>query len=206
MLPNVYASNNYTTYGGQHTQTYETARKNYNLWVLGGLQVDGGGAAVQSGGMPTPYIAGYFDEASSIEVNSSGVLTNNGGYWPVPAPLFTGQIATGTPTTTSLVVSGTPYINQSMVGYVVIMTSGAANGQTAVIHINNTNTLTLYADGTASPTAIGTFAGLTIAPSAGDTFNIIPVSTLDGVHPNVLSHVSIGSSFATWINSNLTPQ
>jgi hypothetical protein len=79
----------------------EAVREGYNTWVRAGCPVTVSGTAAQIAswaGVYTPVtagtagaivagqaghpLAGVFDPAGAIEVNASGVLTLNGGYWP----------------------------------------------------------------------------------------------------------------------------
>jgi lysophospholipase L1-like esterase len=184
--PYVVSTDNVLTVANQTPAANNTARINFNTWVRAGMLVSGS-TPVLTGGTPTPYIYSWIEDAGPLEVNASNVVTLNGGYYLVPSSaLYTGQVASGTPTTTSLPCATSSFTANALYGMVVKMTSGAANGQVALISANTSNALTLYANGTSSPTGITTaiFAGLTIAPSAGDTFSIYAVYTYDGVHPS----------------------
>jgi hypothetical protein len=174
------------------------------------------GTPVLTGGTPSPQVNGYFDLAAAAgEVNSSGVATANGGIWPVPAATYTGQILTGTPTATSLPVSGASYpvygaSSPGLLGQAIVMTSGAANGQVAIISSNTATGITLYANGANGPSQVAVL-GLTVAPSAGDTFSIIPVNTPDGIHPSYSANATIVSGagsatgFQAWIAATAVP-
>jgi hypothetical protein len=136
--------------------------------------------------------------------------TLDGGYWPgyTSCP-YTGQILTGTPTTTSFPVSTASYpvhgaSAQGLLTYVVQMTSGAANGQTAMISTNTATNLTLYSNGSTTLTGVA-LQGLTTAPSAGDTFNICTTTTPDGLHPTIGSHVTISTQFQAWLAKYAVP-
>jgi len=211
ICPVVTSTNNCLTIAGQTPNVNMTNAKNYNLWVRGGMQVDGSGTPVLTGGTPTPYIYGYFDLAATVSVNSSNVPTLNGDYLVVPATAtLTGQVLTGTPTLTSLTVSGTPYTASSQLvqgyqTYAIKMTSGAANGQTAIISSNTSNVLTLYANGDTGLTGAA-INGLTTIPAAGDTFEIWQNYFADGLHPSIRATVEkMGPAFADYILNNMKP-
>ena len=164
----------------------ESVRVNFNTWERNGFQVSGG-SPVLTGGMSSPYIYGLLDIAAPVEVNSSNVLTANGGHWQTYAASFTGQVLTGTPTLTAFAASGSAFpvpsaTNNGLSVYQIVMTSGAASGQTATIQTNTATGLTLYANGSTALTSYP-LVGLTTIPAAGDTFSVFPTPAPDGVHP-----------------------
>ena len=79
------------------------------------------------------------------------------------------------------------------VDMVVLMTSGAASGQSAVIeHSTSTTTFTLVANGADYPASYPV-EGFTTAPSSGDTCSIWATYTNDGQHPTTYAHTVIGA-------------
>ncbi len=211
LLPTNTSTNNWSTIGGQSqaTGTVETARLNYNAWIRNGCQVDGSGAPVLSGGTVSPYIYSYFDFCLTLEVNSSNAPTINGGYLLAPsAATYTGQVLTGTPTATAFTVGAAAYpivtagASNGLVGKTVVMTSGAASGQSASIKSNTATTMVLYANGANGLGGIPV-TGLTIVPAASDTFSIYEPTTVDGVHPSSIGHSTLGTAFATWVAANI---
>lgn len=210
LLPTPGTSDSYCTITGQ-TQasgTTETSRQNFNIWVRSGCQVDGTGAPVLTGGTKSPYIYNYFDLANVLEVNSSNVITLNGGYLLSPtAPDYTGQILTGTPTTTAFTVGAANYPlrttpSPGLVIKAVKMTSGSASGQSAEISVNTATTITLYANGSGGSAGV-TVGGLTTTPATGDTFSIYTPYTQDGTHPSLAGHTLIGAALAAWATTNI---
>lgn len=201
--PKVTTTDNMLTIGNQTLTAFEAERLNYNNWIYNGMQVDGSGNPVLSGGTRTPYIYDYIDYGKSIEVNGSNVLTRNGGFWKVPAAAFlTGQIATGSPSTTSLPASGSTFTassssNPGLSGYLIKVTSGARSGQTAFITTNTSTTLTLLANATAFY-ATGNVTGLSGAMAAGDTFDVYAVLGTDGTHPGMVAQALMGADAASW--------
>lgn len=207
--PNTTSTDGFSSASAQTTTSIETARTNWNLWVRGGMQVDGSGAPVLSGGTPNAYIAGYFDLAASVEVNASNALTANGGRWLAPSVFSSGTFS-GVPTTTVLPCSGCAFpvagaANSGILTYAVKITSGAANGQVCFVSTATATQITCYASGSTTLTG-SALTGLSIAPSAGDTFSIYAVGTVDGTHGTFTSYTTqMGPAFATWATANLVP-
>lgn len=180
----------------------EAARISYNTWVRAGMQI-ANGAPVTSGGVPTPYIAGYFDIAQAIgETNANNIPTLNGGYWPVPGSAY-GAGAVSTTTTGGNIPYGSwvggDNSNFAMVGMVVKITSGADLGQTCIVTTGNSSSTIFCGSGV-------TGADL----SVGDTFSVYQTQGFDGIHPSLLGHSLISSGngaqgFAAWATANLTP-
>lgn len=197
------AGGGFLTIADQTTSgTYESVRQNYNTWVRNGCQMNGA-TPVLTGGTPSPYVSGFFELAGAVEVNASGVLTLNGGYWNTPsAATITGTFTTGS-TTTALNTTGLT-IHQND-GKTLKVTSGAAAGQCALIQQNTSATaVTCYASAAQSETGVTVFAGLSIAPASGDAYQIWDVPTVDGVHPSLSGHATIAAAFQTWASANLT--
>lgn len=186
--PYVVSTDNCLTIASQTVTAREGRRQSYNQWVYGGCQVDGTGAPVISGGTPSPYIDGMVDRAAVLEVNAANVLTRYGGYMRVPtAPVYSGLVATGTPTTTSLPYSGATIPANTMPGYVIKVTSGARAGQVAVVAGGTSNPVSLYADGSTAQSGVAV-VGLSGALAAGDTFDIYHPFSNEGLHYTKLGH------------------
>lgn len=180
---------NWVLIANQATKSYETNRQNYNTWLRNGCEVSAG-SPVLTGGTPSPYIFAIFDVASYVEVNASNVLTLNGGFWRVPASAaLTGQAATGTPTTTSITISGAAYTSGQYVNYAAYGTSGVNNGVGRLITANNATTLTVSA--------------FPSAPASGDTFSIYQIYVQDGTHLTDFGHSTVGTQFASFITSKV---
>ena len=204
ITPRVTTTDACLTTANQTTGGLETNRRNFNTWCRNGCQVDGSGAPVLTGGTPSPYIQGVIDIAASVEVDASNTLTLNGGYWQVPvAPVVTAQTLTGSPSTTALAVSGTPYVAHEHVGRAVRITSGARAGQVAVVSDNTTSALTLFTAADTSQSGVAV-AGLSGAPAAGDTFEILDTLSNEGLHPTIAGHYRLGSvAVAPWMSANI---
>jgi hypothetical protein len=208
--PSTTSTDGWTTASGQTPIAIETARTNYNTWVRGGMQVDGSGAPVLSGGTPNTYIAGFYDQAAPIEVNSSNVLTPNGGRFRAPAAAFSSGTLTGSPTTTVLPCSGCTFpvagaANSGILTYAVRITSGAASGQGCFVSTATATQITCYANGSTTLTG-SALAGLTTTPAAGDTFSVYATNSVDGTHGTFSGYTTLmGPDFATWATANLVP-
>ncbi|GEM_PF-1253711 len=185
LLPRTNTSDGWQTISGQSFQNsgYETVRQNYNAWLRDG---SASGFIAQAGGSSA---ADIFDAAAAVEVNSSGVLTLNGGYWPaaLPGPNFTGAI-TSAPSVggfTDTSITGTDTYR----GHTVRFTSGAQNN--AVANIN-------YHTSGGAVTFVDALAG---APAVGDTYVILDAYTgRDGTHPSALGHMTIANYLNTPAN------
>lgn len=122
-----------------------------------------------------------YDVCAPIEVNSSGVLTPNGGFW-LPAPA--GSIDTGT-------VSSANSASITDSGKAWTPSGGSAAGQKGVcVHITADATTpasvgqvfcVAYNSATQLSTLSTTF---TTVPSAGATYETYRPYTVDGVHPS----------------------
>jgi lysophospholipase L1-like esterase len=188
LIPRVATTDHMLTLANESiaNSTYESYRVFVNTWMRNGFQVLAG-VPVTSGGASCTCIYKGFDEAQAAgEVNSAGVPTVNGGFLPVPTTaLYTGQVLTGTPTTTSLTIGAASYAAHTLSNRVVQITSGSTSGQTAVISDNTSTTLTI--------------SGLTSAPAAGAAVSIWATHWSDGIHPTDLGHADI----AAGLNGNM---
>lgn len=199
---------------------YNTARINYNTWIRNGAQVDGSGNPILTGGTPYYRIDGanYFDACSAVEVNSSNVLTQNGGYWLAPtAAVTTGWTLSANATgfasgaVGTLQVSGTPFTAGStttpgQAARVVQMTSGAQSGKLAVVASHTTSILTTYANGLASYTGNAATASAPITaspslPAIGDQFSIWECTSIEGVHPTEYGHSLLATAFSAHLTA-----
>lgn len=204
ITPNTASTDSWITASNQSPLVdapHETKRVNYNTWVRNGSQVDGGGSPVLSGGTASTIIKGFFDVANVVEVNSSNVITLNGGNWLAPAaPAYTAQVLTGSPSATSLPVSTASYPVNGLTTYAIKMTSGTQNGNFGIVLSNTATGVTLGVNGVGNFTGVGAYVGLSGAPSAGDTFNIYQISTpQDGVHGTTAAYALISTAFSTWL-------
>ena len=103
MMPVVTSSDGLATTINQTPTTYESARVALNTWLRDGAPLVSasnltpaitgtvGALRMASSGHP---LQGIFDPSALIEVNSNGVLTLNGGRWPVGL-VSTTQLASG---------------------------------------------------------------------------------------------------------------
>lgn len=162
-------------------------------YTVNNLQNTAGGAMtsivpVSSGGTASPYVADYWDlSAAQGEVNAGQTPTLNGGFFP-NALLLGGGTFSGSPTTTTQpfsAISGVGTIAaHSLIGITVKITSGAAINQTCVIAENTTSNITCNG---------GPSQNLTIAPAAGDTFNVYNSYANDGLHPTIFLNTQMAT-------------
>lgn len=200
LVPRVVTTDGCVTIAGQTPHaTNEAKRQDFNSWVRAGSPVDGSGVPDMAGA-PSPLVSGFIDHAATVEVNSSNVLTVNGSYWKVPtSPIASGLVLNGTPSTTSLPVT-TMLVANAHVSRVIKMTSGARNGQYAVVASNTTSGLTIYDSGNSTAQSGIAVPFLPGAPAAGDTFDIYEVMSNEGVHPSLAGSAALSAPFATWID------
>jgi hypothetical protein len=120
--------------------------------------------------IPSPLV-GFFDPASTIEVNSAGVPTQDGGYWPPAISTTTGN------TSSSTTITNIPSTAGMAVGE-AINCSGCAAGSTISV-INSSSQITL------SAATSSTLTGATL---------VIGPSTYDGIHPSQSAIPGIAAS------------
>lgn len=148
ILPRTTSTDLWTSVINQTKGSAENNRVAVNDWIRG---------------LPAP-LSGYFDAANAIEVNSSGVLSQDGGYWnPSGAFTITGNTHASTTidnlSTTAGLVVGMP-----------INCSGCASG-TQISSINTVTSSIVISVATTS-----SLIGTTVA---------INPPTYDGIHPSV---------------------
>lgn len=178
LLPRTTSTDGFITTANQTLTANEAVRIGFNTWLRNTSVT---GFAAQTG-----YAAfvSIFDGAAAVEVNASNVPTQNGGFWLIApgggTPIVTGTATSGTGS--QLINDTTKAFTQDQYkGYVLRMTSGAAN---------NINT-TIYAN---TPTALSTLS-ISPAPASGDTYQIYQSYTIDGTHPTSLGHMTIAATF-----------
>lgn len=172
LLPRTTSTDGFQTVSNQTVTASESVRLGFNQWVR---DPSSNGFVAQVIAI-NPAFAGYVDYievGKYIEVNASNVLTQDGGFWIVStaSPIKTGTLGAGS-TSSSLVDGSGGMTSQAYKGYSLILTSGTyVNGQ-GCIYYNNANTFDL------NGTSVGG------SPSAGDTYAIKLLPTLEGVHPH----------------------
>lgn len=127
-----------------------------------------------------------WDVAAAVEVNTSGVLTPNGGLWQIntDAPLLTGS-ATNTNTSTTFNDNTQSWTQDQWRNYVVYIVSDsstpAAAGQQQCISSN-------------SATQLSVSPGWSTTPSSSATYKIIDPYVTDGRHPAPKGHMTIAQA------------
>ncbi|MBO0947015.1 hypothetical protein [Fibrella forsythiae] len=172
ILPKTNSTDGWSTVANQTTQgATETTRLAINAWIRD-TGVSGFVAQAAAAGL-----VDMIDVCKYIEVNAANVLTQNGGFWRVPADgvIISGSI-TGGASSIGLSDSTKSFTRLQYAGYSVRFTSGGANNQ--VRCLNNSNGNALFWNDSVSPT-----------PAIGDTYIITNVASQDGVHPTSQGHI-----------------
>lgn len=202
IMPRVTTTDGCVTVAGQTVSSIETYRPQFNSWVRAGCPVNSSGVADMAG-TPSPLVYSYIDLAAACEVNSSNVLTLNGGFWQAPsAPAATFTLS-GTPTTSSLPTTVSTMTANDQVSRVVKVTSGVRAGQYAVVSTNTTSTITIYNSGQTTLQSGVAVPYLLGAPAAGDTIEVYDVYTNEGLHPSVYGHAQFAQVIRAWLVANV---
>lgn len=177
LVPKTTSTDAWRTVANQTTTAVETVRVNFNNWLR---DTSASGFKQQSG---YPSLVSVIDICANVEVNSSGVLTQNGGYWIVPptSPNITGTF-TSVSSNSQFTDNTKSWTRQAYKGNCVIVTSGAQANKLGCIFYND-------ATGT-----MNTGSSIGGTPSIGDAYVITNVATIDGTHPSSWSHVQMAAS------------
>ena len=184
LLPGSNSTDGWITVGNQSASS-ATPHANYNQWVRGGCPVLPGAlttpvAVGTTNAIPCPYIYQTIDLCSALETSQDSDI------WKVPvAASLTSQTATGSPTTTTVTISGAAYTASQYINYMLRCDSGTANnvGKARLI---SANTATAF-----------TVAAFPSSMASGDTFSVWPVYTVDGTHPSDTGDAYIAANLWT---------
>ena len=169
------STDGFRSIANQSVTSQETNRLALNYW----LRDSSSAGYVQA--CNNPSMVAVFDPAALLEVNASGVVTLNGGFWPIAgADLVTGTATAGTTTTLTDSSKNWTASQYSNGQYKVYITSGTGAGQSALITANTSTSLT--------------FAAITTAPDATSQYAIYAPWTNDGTHPNSIGHALLASA------------
>lgn len=175
MPPRTSSTDKFLTIGNQTVSANEALRIGVNSWLR---DTSAAGFVAQTN---TPGLADVWDAGAFVEVNSSGVLAINGGFWPAA---YSTNLATGTLTA----IGGTTYTDSALSispdqwrGYHLRMTNGAASGNFSAITGNNSAGQMILS------------SAVTGGPSVGDAYQICMMATPDGTHPTTESHRRIAA-------------
>lgn len=162
------SSDGYLTASNQSiaNPSFEAVRTGFNTWLRTIAIADAGGA-----------LTSVIDAAAQIEVNSSNVLTLNGGFWKAPGTVSqTGTASSYTTTTlTDSSKSWTTNQFQGQVLFIVSATTGA--GQIARVTSNTGTVLSLN-------------PALTL-PTGTVTYQIAPAYCWDHTHPTEAAYIAV---------------
>lgn len=196
ILPVTTSTDTWRTVSGQTVKAQESVRVAFNIWLRQGAPciVDGDYVTPTTQGtlnaVPCPYLDGIVDVCKPVEVNSSNVLTENGGFWKSGLVLKTGTVTSAA--IKNLVDSngGFNSINPGVGGAMVVITSGTGSGQANLI------------DGNQSNTQLNMQANWGVTPDSTSAYQIIDIPTPDGLHPSSNSHRRIswllGDEYEGW--------
>jgi hypothetical protein len=198
ILPRTTSTDSWRTVANQSVingSGQETIRVALNQWLRAGAPCTVSGFAVTAvavgtpGAVPCPYLSQVADLCSIVEVNASNVLTQDGGRWMVGGVLRSAT-ATGGSTSTILDTAGN-FASIPVVGTMVYITGGTGSGQARWVVGNPSG----------SNTQLNTTPNWTTAPDATSTYQIIDVTTSDGIHPVTAAHIL----FSTYLTSQFLP-
>lgn len=200
ILPRAGSTDSWITASNQtiSSASQETVRTSLNAWLRAGAPVTASAtspfytpAAIgAAGSFPCPYLSRVLDWCSVIEVNSSNVLTADGGRWLVgdtlrQATATSGLAASILDTNANFFNITTPY-GGTVAGCAARIISGTGAGQTRII------------TGAQSATQINMNSNWTTPPDSTSVYQIIDVPTSDGVHPSGNGHRRL----ARWLADN----
>lgn len=126
--------------------------------------------------------------AGAAILDTAALVEASGGKWIAASVLRSGTATGGT--TGTLLDSGIAAPSYALTGItgfdgcLLRMTSGANNGQTRTINSGNAGSVS--------------FATFSSAVAAGDTYDILEVATLDGIHPSNRSHQRMMGALPLW--------
>lgn len=198
ILPKTTSTNRWATAVNQTITSLgeNNNRINLNTWLRDGAPVDSSwsplaagttAGAIRAGNVAHP-LAGHIETANVVEVNSSGVLTQNGGFW------LTGGVSdSGTFTSwanspyTATDTTKTWSVNQHA-GKVCHITSGTGAGAYTGIVSNTVDGLV--------------FNSISTVLDATSTYQIIDAMTQEGIHPSIKGHIALAAPIAAWKAAN----
>ncbi|MBO0947491.1 hypothetical protein [Fibrella forsythiae] len=172
ILPRTNSTDGWATISNQATQgTTETTRLAVNAWLR-----DTGATGFVAQAAATGLVD-VIDVCKYVEVNSANVLTQDGGFWRIPADgtLVSGSV-TGGNSSIGISDNTKSFTRLQYAGYSIKFTSGGANN--LVRCLNNSITNQLLWNDSVSPT-----------PAVGDSYIITNVATQDGTHPTSQGHI-----------------
>jgi len=184
LVPRVTSTDGFLTVANQTVGSGEAVRTGVNSWLR-----DGSASGFVAQAAALGCTANYIDAAATIEVNSSGVLTLNGGFWPAAlTPVKTGTL---TAVGTTVETDSTLGVAQDFYrGYRLRMTSGAFSGGFSDI---------------SQQTSAGamTIVGVGGTPTIGDGYAIEFAATAEGTHPTTWGHWTIANGLNVPANNSL---
>ncbi|SFR79768.1 hypothetical protein SAMN05192580_0455 [Sphingomonas jatrophae] len=176
ILPYTTSTNGWFDVAGQTVTGNEAVRAAVNSW-LRDTSANGfvAQANAQVASIPSAGRAYVVDPAAGVEVDASGALTLNGGFWmAAPGGILDSGTATGG-STSSVISTAKAYGVNALRGYVVHTTGGTAAGQICVVAYNTATVITCS-------------NSMPLSPDATTTFRIYRGLAVDGLHPATEGH------------------
>lgn len=184
-------------------QTVQTSDGIYQCTVAGtsgstapvgasGVGLIGDGTVTWQYVPPSPGMADWIDPAAAVEVNSSNVLTLNGGFWKAALTTndYTGTL-TSVSNSTIMGDTGNTNTDGQYNGYNIRFTSGAAVNGTAAYIISYNPTVALNYQIGGGPPAL---------PATGDGYVLYRSVAATGPHPSTYGCMLI----ANYLNNSAT--
>ena len=184
LLPKTTSTDGWITVANQTVTSGESNRIAFNDWLRDTSASGFVAQAAAATGLPASAF-GVFDAANAVEVNSSNVLTQDGGFWFAPvgqSAAFTGSVTSGAASngfTDSTLTAAT----NTYRGYAVVFTSGGSANFGATISTQTSAGAVLA-------------QGFHATPSVGNTYKLWQqVCTQDGTHPTSWCHQTVAAAF-----------
>lgn len=178
--PRTTSTDFWQTVAGQTKTSFESTRIAWNNWLRAGAPCTVSGYTVTAvavgtpGAVPCPYLYRTLDLASVLEVNSSNVLTQDGGFWLVGNTIRSGSVSSAT--STSLSDTSASFNSLPVGGALVKIVSGTGSGQ-----VN-------WCVGNPNNTQINLLNSWATTPDATSQYAVIDIGTRDGLHMSTNFH------------------
>lgn len=189
LVPKTTSTDQWRTVANQTITGEETTRLAFNAWIrdtsASGFVQQANAQAKKKGLVKTIDVCKY------VEVNSSNVLTQNGGFWRIPSG-FTNITGTVTSVTDAVTFTDNTksFTRNQYKGYSIVFTSGAQANKSGEIFWNDT----------AGTFNISISNSNSVAPAVGDSYIITERAVNDGIHPTSTGHILMANAVLEAIN------
>ncbi len=211
LVPRTSSTDYYATVANQTALSQETVRTGWNSWLYDGAPMASGvpvavgtagasrcgvydytGTLATAASGPSGHpLHGVIDTATTVEVNSSGVRTRNGGYWSAAAYAVTDSgTSSGSNTSTTLSDTTKSWAVNSLYGKRVVITSGTGSVEYATVQSNTATTITVG-------------GSWTTTPDATSHYTVDNATAWDGTHPAYPGHLAMAVPIAAVVAGSL---